>query len=274
MKQETEREQVEGGSIDPASGGPQESQEPDGEAGGSLRDDAIPIVASLAAAVLIVGLVLLIHPLRHAVGNALSGDSAALRADLHGIGGVVLVLVLALAHVVIMYPAEILDAAAGFVYGFWFGLPLMMLGWVLSGIVCHQIGRHAARPALIKIFGHDRFMSYERAIEGGGVTLLLAMRMVPIVPFSLFGYVAGSARVPLPTFIWTTLVGYLPLTALFVYLGSRLEELSINDPAVWLGAVGLIFFIFVTRRVMPMIRGSAEEPVPVPEPEPIPATED
>jgi uncharacterized membrane protein YdjX (TVP38/TMEM64 family) len=271
VKQETEREQVEGGSIDPASGG---RQEPDGEAGGSLRDDAIPIVASLTAAVLIVGLVLLIHPLRHAVANALSGDSAALRSDLHGVGGVVLILVLTLAHVVIMYPAEILDAAAGFVYGFWFGLPLMMLGWVLSGIVCHQIGRHAARPALIKIFGHDRFMSYERAIERGGVTLLLAMRMVPIVPFSLFGYVAGSARVPLPTFIWTTLVGYLPLTALFVYLGSRLEELSVNDPAVWLGAVGLIFFIFVTRRVMPIIRGSGEEPVPVPKPEPVPATEE
>jgi uncharacterized membrane protein YdjX (TVP38/TMEM64 family) len=271
VQQETQPEQVEGGGIDPASAMP---REPDGDAGGSLRADAIPIVAALAAAVLIIGLVLLIHPLRHAVGNALSGDSAALRADLHGIGGVILVLVLALAHVVIWYPAEILDAAAGFVYGFWFGLPLMMLGWVLSGIVCHQIGRHAARPALIRIFGNDRFMSYERAIERGGVTLLLAMRMVPIVPFSLFGFVAGSARVPLPTFIWTTLVGYLPLTALFVYLGSRLEELSINDPAIWLGAAALIFFILVTRRVMPIIRGSDEGPAPAPEPEPVPATDD
>ncbi len=244
--------------------------EPEREEGGhGIVEDhtgVIPILASLTAVVLIVGLVLLIHPLRHAVGNALSGDTAALRSDLQGIGGVVLVLALALAHAVVLYPAEILDAAVGFVYGFWFGLPLVMVGWLLNGILCHQIGRHAARPALIKIFGRDRFMGYESAIERGGVTLLLAMRLVPIVPFSLFGYVAGSARVPLTTFIWTTAVGYLPLTALFVYLGSRLEELSINDPAIWIAAAGLIFFILVTKRVLPMIGDTQEEkPAPVAE---------
>ena len=230
----------------------------------------LPIVASIAAAVLIVGLVLAIHPLRHAAGDALSGDTGALRADLSGIGGVALVLALSLAHAVLLFPAEILNAAVGFVYGFWLGLPLMMLGWLLNGILCHQIGRHAARPGLIKIFGRERFMGYERAIERGGITLLLAMRMVPIVPFSLFGYVAGSARVPLWTFIWTTLVGYLPLTALFVYLGSRLEHLSANDPAIWLGAAGLIFFIVITRRVMPMIGNGAEDPPAPPAEPPVP----
>ena len=56
------------------------------------------------------------------------------------------------------------------------------------------------------------------------------MRLVPIVPFSLFSYAAGSARVPAGRFAWTTAVGYLPITAVFAYLGSRLEELSPDDP--------------------------------------------
>ena len=112
-------------------------------------------------------------------------------------------------------------------------------------------------------------MGYERAIERGGITLLLAMRMVPIVPFSLFGYVAGSARVPLWTFIWTTFVGYLPLTALFVYLGSRLEELSVNDPAIWLGAAGLIFFVFITRGSCRCGKHRGGSPIPPVEP-PVP----
>ena len=47
------------------------------------------------------------------------------------------------------------------------------------------------------MFGAERFDRYERVVDRGGVTLLLACRMVPIVPFSLFSYVAGSARVPL-----------------------------------------------------------------------------
>ena len=53
----------------------------------------------------------------------------------------------------------------------------------------------------------------EDAIDRGGATLLLAARLVPIVPFSLTGIVAGAARVPLWRFTWTTAVGYLPITA-------------------------------------------------------------
>jgi uncharacterized membrane protein YdjX (TVP38/TMEM64 family) len=229
-----------------------ELEAPDGS---SLSDEWIPIVVSLGAVVLIVGLVLLVDPLRSAAGSALSGDTEALREDLSGIGGVVLVLALAAAHAIVMYPAEILNAASGYVYGFWVALPLMMVGWMINALICHQIGRHAARPALLRVFGEERFMTYERAVERGGLPLLLIMRMVPIVPFSLFSYVAGSARVPLGTFMWTTSIGYLPLTALFVYLGSRLEELSVTDPAIWLGAAGLIFFVLITRKAMPMLRG-------------------
>ena len=224
----------------------------------------IPIIASVGLAISIVALVLLVHPLRQAVTDALSGDTASLREDLRGFGfgGVLLVLALALSHAIIFYPAEILDAAVGFVYGFWLGMPLIMVGWMLNALVCHQIGRHAARPALVKMFGDERFSRYEGVIDRGGVTLLLACRMVPIVPFSLFSYVAGSARVPLGTFMWTTAVGYLPLTILFVYLGSKLEELSPNDPAIWIGAAGLIFFVLVTRKVLPMLNGRAPDEPP------------
>lgn len=224
----------------------------------------IPIIASVGLALSIVALVLLVHPLRQAVTDALSGDTASLREDLRGfgLGGALLVLALAVSHAIIFYPAEILDAAVGFVYGFWVGLPLVMAGWMLNGLICHQIGRHAARPALVKMFGVERFARYEGVVERGGVTLLLACRMVPIVPFSLFSYVAGSARVPLGTFMWTTAVGYLPLTALFVYLGSKLEELSPNDPAIWIGAAGLIFFVLVTRKVLPMLNGGVPEDPP------------
>ena len=73
-------------------------------------------------------------------------------------------------------------------------------------------------------------MRLEHMVEAGGVTLLLGMRLVPVVPFSFFSIAAGAARADLLTFLWTTAVGYLPLTAIFVYLGSKLETLSPTDP--------------------------------------------
>jgi uncharacterized membrane protein YdjX (TVP38/TMEM64 family) len=49
--------------------------------------------------------------------------------------------------------------------------------------------------------------------------------------------------------VWTTAVGYIPITAVFVYLGSQLEELSPTDPLLWAGAAVLIALIFLTHRL-------------------------
>ena len=201
-------------------------------------------------------LVITIEPLRTGVSNAVQGDTASLRQEIRDLdfGGALIVLALAMMHVVVWYPAEILDAAAGFVYGFWGALPLVMAGWLLNGIVAYLAGRHVARPLLYRAISKERFDRLEGAVERGGVTLLLSMRLVPIFPFSLFSIAAGAARVAVPTFLWTTAVGYLPLTAVFVYLGSQLEDFSATDPLIWIGAVILLILLLLTRRVARLVR--------------------
>jgi uncharacterized membrane protein YdjX (TVP38/TMEM64 family) len=223
--------------------------------GGSDQGTRFPvagIAVTLLGIALLAALVLSINPLREGVADALRGDTADLRSDLRGLGvpGALIALALALVHSILWYPAEILDAAVGYVYDFWIALPLLMAGWVLNGIVCWAIGRYAARPFLLRWIGDERFLKYERAVHRGGITLLLGMRLVPVIPFSLFSYAAGSARVPLWRFVWTTAVGYIPITAVFAYLGSQLEELSLDDPVLWGGAALLIVLLLLTRRVV------------------------
>jgi uncharacterized membrane protein YdjX (TVP38/TMEM64 family) len=209
----------------------------------------IGIVATVVGILLLAVLVLTIEPLRSGIGDAVTGDTGDLRGDLRGlgVGGALITLALAIAHVVVWYPAEILDTAVGYVYGFWVGVPLVMLGWILNGLLAYWVGRHAARPALYRFIGRERFLRLEHMVEAGGVTLLLGMRLVPVIPFSFFSIAAGAARADLFTFLWTTAVGYLPLTAIFVYLGSKLETLSLTDPILWIGAAVLIALLVLTR---------------------------
>ena len=174
----------------------------------------IPIIAAITCALSVVALVLLVDPLRHARTDALSGDTASLRHDLKGfgVGGVLMILTLAISHAVLLYPAEILDAAVGFVYGFWFGLPLIMFGWLLNGILCHQTAESSG-PARADPDVRPRALRRLRArVDRGGVTLLLTCRMVPSSPSACSVTSPVSARVPFWTFIWTTMVGYIPLT--------------------------------------------------------------
>jgi uncharacterized membrane protein YdjX (TVP38/TMEM64 family) len=167
--------------------------------------------------------------------------------------------------VIVWYPAEILDAATGYVFGFGFGFPLVMACWVISGLGAYAVGRHAARPVLYRIAGRERFERIEGLINRGGATFLLAARLIPIMPFSILGYACGAARVPLVRFTWTTAVGYAPITAYFTYLGSRLEGFSIEDPILWIGGAAILLCLLAFRFLVPR---AAREPEQSPEPEP------
>jgi uncharacterized membrane protein YdjX (TVP38/TMEM64 family) len=211
----------------------------------------IAVGTTLAGIALLAGLILAVPALHDAVVAAFHGDSAEVRRQLDslGVAGPLLILGLALIHAFVFYPAEIVDAAAGFVYGFFPALALMMVGWLLSGLLCFAIGRSVARPLLDGWFGTERFERTEATVERGGVTLLLAVRLIPVVPFSLVCYAAGAARVPVWRFAWTTVVGYLPITVISVYFGTRLEGLSLTDPLVLGSAAALLLLLFAGHQI-------------------------
>ena len=119
----------------------------------------------------------------------------------------------------------------------------MLASWLISGLASYAVGRHFARPAPLPVAGEERFLRIERVIHRGGALALLAVRLIPIMPFSLMGYVSGAARVPLWRFTWTTAVGYAPITAYFTYVGSRLEGFSAEDPILWIGGGALLLAI-------------------------------
>src|SRR6185312_5124516 len=110
-------------------------------------------------------------------------------------------------------PAEIVNATAGLVFGFWIALPMVMVAWALSGLLAYWLGYALGRPVAVKLAGERRVATAERVIDRGGAPALLLSRLVPFVPYSLVGYIAGATRVPLWRYTWTSFVGILPITA-------------------------------------------------------------
>lgn len=229
-----------------------------------MESDRLPLVeigVTVAGLVFLAALFFAVDPLHEAVQAAFQGDNAEVRHQIDRLGatGPLLILALTLIHAIVFYPAEIVDAAAGFAYGFFPALALMMAGWILSGLFCWAVGHRVARPLLDRWFGAERFERVEHAIERGGPALLLAMRLIPILPFSIVSYAAGAARVPAWRFIWTTALGYLPITAIAVYFGTRLEGLSLTGPLVLGSALVLLALLAAGHWAM---RRQSRRPAP------------
>jgi uncharacterized membrane protein YdjX (TVP38/TMEM64 family) len=201
----------------------------------------LPTIAAIAVAAVVVAAV---HPLRDSVGLAVHGDVHGLRAELRDLGaaGAAVLVGLILLHAVVLFPAEIVNATAGLVYGFAVALPLVMAAWLVSGLLAYWLGVVAGRPLALRLAGEQRVAVAERVIDRGGASALIVSRLVPFVPYSLVGYLAGAARVPIWRYAWTSFVGILPITVAATYLGHALDHLSASDPLLWaaLAVIGLL----------------------------------
>ena len=212
----------------------------------------VPI--AVAFALLALGIAV-VDPLRESVQHALQGDVDALRAELRGLGagGAAVLVLLILVHAVVFFPAEIANAAAGLIFGFAGGFALVLPAWTASLLLAYGLGATAGRPLALRLAGERRVELAERVIARGGVPMLLLARIVPFLPLSLVGYVAGAARVPLWRYTWTSTAGIIPITAAATYLGHAIDDFSLSDPLVWV-AIGVLLAllgstVLVLRRV-------------------------
>ena len=223
-----------------------------------MHRERLTILLTIVAALAITGMLFAIEPIRDAVSAAFGGDLGEMRSELDSLGGAAaLVLIgIALVHAIVPFPAEFPTAAAGFVFGFALGFPLMVFAWTLSCLVAYGLARGIGPPLLDRLVGHERMEATDRLIARGGWPILLAGRLIPVIPYNLVSYAAGATRVPLGRFAWTTAVGVMPLTALTALLGQRLQEPRFDDPVLWAILLGVIGLLALARPVGRRLRAS------------------
>lgn len=72
----------------------------------------------------------------------------------------------------------------------------------------------------------QRLSHFNQMIENRGWLFLIMIRCIPLIPFFMVNMFAGLTRIPLSTFIWTTMVGVIPTSILFAFAGRQLSTIS------------------------------------------------
>jgi uncharacterized membrane protein YdjX (TVP38/TMEM64 family) len=151
---------------------------------------------------------------------------------------------LILLHMVIPLPAELMALANGLAFGFWGGLAVSWSGFMLSALLMYAAGRLWGRPLLDRAVPRRRRERLDSWLEQEGAFPLLAVRLVPLVPFNTVCLAAGVIRAPLWTYVWTTGVGILPLGIVLSLFGSRFGESYFRlEATFW--ALSVIFLIVI-----------------------------
>lgn len=147
----------------------------------------------------------------------------------------------------IFFPATLLTALSGTLFGFWWGVLYTIIGENASANFAYWIGRW---------FGKD--MKLEDSLIGNWIEALRArpfgtvlfMRLF-YVPFDLTNYGSGILKIKWSAYVIATLIGIMPGLTTFVALGAALDierfrenglSFDIFDP-YFLGLSAVIFFV-------------------------------
>lgn len=111
--------------------------------------------------------------------------------------------------------------AAGFAYGPIRGLLVASPASVLAATTAFLLGRTVLRGWIQrKIARSPKVRAIDRAVERNSFRLILLLRLSPVIPFNMLNYALGLSKASLGRYVIASLIGMLPGTWLYVYLGS------------------------------------------------------
>ncbi len=141
--------------------------------------------------------------------------------------GILIFMVVFSIGVIIFLPASVMSLGAGFAYGIVLGSILVTIGGMIGAVVAFLLSRYIARDWVTKIIARDRrFQRVDKAIAANGFKFVLLTRLSPVVPYVLQNYTYGLTAVSLKDYSKASVIGMLPGTLLYVYLGSMITEAS------------------------------------------------
>jgi uncharacterized membrane protein YdjX (TVP38/TMEM64 family) len=122
--------------------------------------------------------------------------------------------------VAVSFPGAVwITIAGGFLFGTPLGAALAVAGSTIGAVLLVLAARSALGPLLARHAG-SLIERMRPRMERDGFSYVLALRLIPVVPFWLTNLAAALAGVPLRHFFAATLIGTIPATTVFASIGA------------------------------------------------------
>jgi phospholipase D1/2 len=151
-----------------------------------------------------------------------------------------------------MFPRPLITLFAVVAFGPWLGFAYGMTGIVLAAYVTYVVGVRMPEDTVRRLAGPNMDGLVE-VLRRRGLIACTAIRLVPVAPFAVEGFVAGNIGIKLRDFLLGTFLGMLPGSLTTTVFGDQIQTALEDTSRInwWLvGAVVLLFIvlIFFVRR--------------------------
>lgn len=171
------------------------------------------------------------------------------------LGALVMVGVTAVQVVIAFIPGELVEIAAGYIFGAWLGLLLCLVGMAIGSTVAILLARHFGRKLVASLYSEEKLDSLpilNDPKKRNATTALLFL--IPGTPKDLITYLVGLTKMSIPQYLAISLVCRIPSVVMSTISGGALGDNRIKF-ALWffiitgiVSAAGYLLYLFLQKR--------------------------
>ncbi len=183
---------------------------------GSLNFQDVVKIAVIAAIVIVCGWLLWAH-------SEWFRDPKLVKVEVltWGIWGPIIFMLLYAVGPSFLVPGAVMTIAGGLAFGTLWGSLYSLIGADVGAIVAFGAGRWLGKSFVERIVG-ERFHEVLRKIAKHGFQIIFYLRMVPVIPYNALNLLAGASPIRFKDYFWASMIGMVPGTILFAFLGDAL----------------------------------------------------
>lgn len=117
-------------------------------------------------------------------------------------------------------PGQIMGLLGGYVFGFWHGLALSLVGLTLGSLGAIGIGRVLGEQVVRKLLPQSVLAKFDYLIEKGGLWNFFLIFLLPALPDDAVCLIAGLTRLSVWKLMLVCVLGRLPGLAVLTFVGA------------------------------------------------------
>ncbi|HTY56769.1 MAG TPA: TVP38/TMEM64 family protein [Candidatus Binataceae bacterium] len=121
----------------------------------------------------------------------------------------------------LLVPGAVMTIAGGLAFGTWWGALYSIIGADVGALVAFALGR-ALGKGFVERLVPARFEHLLDKVARNGFHIILYLRFFPIIPYNALNLLAGASPITFRDYFWASMIGMIPGTILFAFLGNAM----------------------------------------------------
>ena len=167
-----------------------------------------------------------------------------------GPAGVLVLLGMQFLQIVVAFiPGEVVQLAAGLMYGPWLGALIILVGCVISSSIIYLMVHALGAPfvqGMVSTEHLDKFRQFESS--GKLDIIVFILFLIPGMPKDVFTYIVPLTDMPYKKFITLTTIGRIPGVIGSTYAASGIASGEVVGPVIVLALLAIIAVVAIVFR--------------------------